>query len=228
MRPNPGHFILNAAPCGPEAAIAVTGMGRSGTTMAARILSALGLDLGDVSQQLLEDTAVVAMLKAGDMDAFAAYAAARAAAAPKWAFKCPALRTRLIQADAVLHQPRYVITFRDVVATVSRNSLELDADTIAILADQGAKQNKLIRWLVTLNAPILMLSYEKALAHPPETVARIADFCGIPLDEEQAARIAATEIRPGDPRYLLSEPATPPAPGTNAPGALAAESSQAT
>ena len=196
------HILLNPAPLLPQGTVAVTGMGRSGTTMVTRVLAALGLPLGpDASANFLEEPQIVSLLKANDMAGFAALCRARDADHNIWAFKCPALRVRMAEADQILRQPRYIVTYRDVVATVTRSVTAADAppDWNSALEAQVRKQYNLIRELMRLEAPILLLSYEKALALPAETVAEIARFVGHPL--APAAKIAAAEIRAGDPRY---------------------------
>lgn len=200
---NIGHTELNAQPIGDQATIAVTGMGRSGTTMVARVMQALGVPLGpDVSANFLEEAAIVRMLKAGDYDGFAALCAERNAAHAIWGFKCPTLRVCLDKADPIMRAPRYIITFRDMIATTGRNRMELGIDLNKAFNDQARKQYNLMRLILDLPSPVLLISYEKALAYPAETVSMIADFCGQSVTPTQADAIGTAEIKSGDPRYF--------------------------
>ena len=200
---NHGHIVLNDAPCPDQTTIAVTGMGRSGTTMVARILAALDIPMGpDVSDNFLEEDRIVRLLKAGAMGEFAGLCQERDSRYERWCFKCPTLRVRLAEVDPILRNPRYIITYRDMVAISSRNLLELGSDPTAALEAQARKQYNLMRALLALSAPVLLLSYEKAMRYPEHSVTLIAGFCGTTLDPDQAAQLAQAEIRPNDPRYL--------------------------
>lgn len=205
---NPGHAVLNAAPCPPEATIAVTGMGRSGTTMVARVLNAVGLPLGpSVDPQRLEDPAILAMIKADRIADLAALCRDRDRQHPKWAFKCPALRSKLAEVHPHLRAGRYIVPFRDIMAVAQRNSLSVGTDLREGLRLAASGYMKLQAALGSLDAPILVMSYEKALQHPGAAVAAIAAFCGVSLARDEADRIAAATIRNSDPAYLGTAPA---------------------
>jgi len=200
---NFGHFTLNAAACGAGATIAVTSMGRSGTTMVARILKDLGLPMGDdLSAQFLEDQTILRQLKEDRMADFQAHCRTRDRDHPKWAFKCPALRLRLRAAHDIMHDPRYIVPFRDISAIAQRNHLELGTDLGAALDAAARKYSKFVTALLALDAPVLAISYEKALQYPEQTVQAIAVFCGENPEPGQIRAIAAGAIRNGDPRYL--------------------------
>lgn len=203
---NYGHMVLNDAPCPAETTIAVTGMGRSGTTMVARILLALGLPIArGVTSKFLEEKQIIHMLKNREMEAFAALCAERNANHPRWAFKCPTLRVRLKESDPILRNPRYIVTYRDVVAVSSRVMMQEDIDTAAALEAQARKQYNLMRSLLELSNPVLLLSYEKSMRYPEHTVSLISEFCGEACTKDQISRIAANEIRFNDPRYLVPD-----------------------
>lgn len=206
---NSGIFALNDRQCPDTATIAVTGMGRSGTTMIARILAALGVELGDtLSPQFLEDVRFVRAFKVGDMDEVTQLVADRDAAHAKWGFKLPAMRAHLPQMEQILRAPRFIITFRDPAAIALRNNLSMDADLATALRLAAKGMHKLANLVLDMHSPVLLVSYEKALQHPEQTVTTIAAFCGISLAEEgQAKKMAAQCICNGDPAYLQPVPA---------------------
>lgn len=239
MRDNTGIRVWNDAPLPGDgrATVAITGAGRAGTTMLARITAALGIEMGDaLAPGTAEDKPIQLALKARDMTAFAERVAEmnamadrradhRAAegeadreAGPKptpnpapnparglWAFKCPALRGQMAEALPLLRAPRLVTIFRDPVAVAERNLTRGRPDpdlTPPMALDMAARtQAKFATRLAALDLPVLLVSYEKALARPEALVTALAGFCGVRITPEEAARIAAAEIDPADPRY---------------------------
>ena len=209
---NTGLRLWNPAPL-PEdgrATVAVTGAGRSGTTMLARVLGALGVGMGDaLAPPTAEDIPLRAALKARDMGAFAARVAEMNAMAPLWAFKCPALRGQLDNALPLLRSPRLVAVFRDPMAVAECNMTLPRADPnlspVTALTNAAATQSKFATALAQVTdriaLPVLVVSYEKALADRPALVTALADFCGLEIDPETATRIAGAEIDTNDPRY---------------------------
>lgn len=206
-RTNYGIAVLNEAPIGKTATIAATGLGRSGTTMLARVMLELGLPMGErVTPQSAEDKELQTLLKDRDLDGFGAACRARDAAHPVWGFKCPALRGSLVPATARMRHPRLILIFRDIMAVAQRNTLSVDAELLAAMTQAAQNYAKLMRAVPKLRAPLLMISYEKALQYPDRTVQAIAGFCGQPVDEARAAEIAAATIRNADPRYTGTGP----------------------
>lgn len=201
-QPNPGYTVLNDAPCGEVATIGATGLGRSGTTMLARTLFEIGLPMGDrLTPRTCEDKVIQKQLKARDHDAFADLCSSRSAQTPRWGFKCPALRNQMQDCVPLMQGARFVVVFRDLLAVALRNNLSMGREQLDALerAEQGYR--RLVQEVQRLEAPVLLLSYEKALQHPETLVTTLADFSGLPVSPERAAEIAASTIRNADPRY---------------------------
>ena len=203
---NTGSIIFNSAPCENEATIAVTGMGRSGTTMIARILDAFGLFMGEpLSPQFMEDQRILDLIRTDQFDDLAALCRERDKTCAKWAFKCPALRGKLNHVHPLLRAPRYIVPFRDIAAISLRHNLALSTELKEALGLAARGYTKLLSALENIDAPVLLLSYEKALQYPDLTVQTLADFCGVTLPPSAVKRIAAQSIRNGDPRYLAKD-----------------------
>lgn len=201
---NYGIVALNPAPVPPEGAtIAATGMGRSGTTMVARVLLQLGVDMGpELNPRYAEDDEIVTLLKARDYKGFARLCADRSDRSPVWGFKCPALRDHLKPTRALMRNPRYVFVFRDAVAIGQRNHMATGqelCETIRLAANGYAKLMKVVP---ELSDPVLMVSYEKALQFPEQLVATLARFCGVEVSAEQVKSIAQATVRNADPAYF--------------------------
>jgi len=107
MKDNPGTFILNPSPAGDEASVLVTGLGRSGTTMVSRVLSALGLFMGErVSKGTNEDKDFRNIIKSGSLGKFKKLCRERDEQFKRWGFKYPAARHNLVELTAAMRSPR--------------------------------------------------------------------------------------------------------------------------
>lgn len=194
---NPGVHVLNDKPPEAEMTIAVTGAGRSGTTMVSRVLTACGIFMGDhLSPQSHEDRDIRDALQARDHVKFAEICATRNAKWPVWGFKNPGFRSHMGNIYSIMRNPRLVVTLRDPLAIAKRNNISVGVDVMAGLMSAARTQKRLIETLQKIECPILLVSYEKALQSPDQIAAAIAEFCGRPPAE------AGSVIRANDPLYL--------------------------
>lgn len=199
---NYGIAALNDAPCGDTATIAVTGLGRSGTTMLSRTLLALDLPMGDnLTPQSAEDKKIQLLIKERVFDGFRALCRTRDASDPIWAFKCPALRGSLVSSVSMMRNPRVILVFRDILAISQRNAMSVDAHLPKAIEQAAQDYVKLVRQARKLSVPVLLVSYEKALQYPQMLVQSIGTFCGLAVCDERARKIAAFTIVNADPRY---------------------------
>jgi len=199
---NEGLHIFHDKPVGDAATIAVTGLGRSGTTMIARVLSELGLHLGDdLSPMSHEDRAVKRLVKARDWDGFERLCRIRDQEHGKWGFKLPAIRSRLTKFGSRMTNPRFIIPFRDLLA-LSIRRIDGEDMTAVQLRTTVRDYEKLLDQIELCPCPILVVSYEKALQYPARTVSAIRDFCGltVPIDA------AVEAIENGSPKYRTIPP----------------------
>ena len=203
LKTNYGLAILNDAPVGSTATIAATGLGRSGTTMLARVLIELDVPMGQkIGPQSAEDKELLRLLKTRDLEGFATACQARDEKYQIWGFKCPALRGQIAPALKWMRAPRLILSFRDIMAVAQRNALSVDAELLEAIETSARGYVKMVQALRDLQVPILLISYEKALQYPMATVQAMAEFCGRPVSEEHAEKIAAGAIRNADPRYV--------------------------
>lgn len=198
---NSGIFILNPSPAGEEVSVLVTGLGRSGTTMVSRVLSALGLFMGErVSKGTNEDKDFRNIIKSGSLPDFTKLCRERDDRFKRWGFKYPGARHNLSELVAAMRSPRVVVTSRDAVATVMRAGMATRAEVLP-LVDQAWRTLRLFESVERLHCPVLLLSYEKAISRPRNCTSALANFCGIDADEEMI-ETAAGKIRNGDQVYL--------------------------
>ncbi len=196
-------LLLHDSPPPQSLTVAVYGLGRSGTTMVARVLVALGIDMGaDLTPRACEDRVLQGVLKRGDMAAFAAYRDRRNAEAAVWGFKVPAFRHVVRTQVPGLRNPRLVITLRDPLAIALRNNAALGLPVADLLHQSAAKTQQLLADARDLNCPILLVSYEKALRQPVALVQALAEFCGCAPMPAEIEAVAASNVLHGDPRYF--------------------------
>ena len=199
---NYGTVRLHDQPCDDEATIIATGLGRSGTTMIARVLSSLGLFIGDhLTPRSSEDTEMQSALKSYDINGLSAIFSKRNERFPKWGFKVPAARARLPWLSKNARNPRIIITFRDVISIAVRRNVEKGDAILDDIVQISSATSKILSTLKEIPCPILLISYEKALQYPNELTGEIADFCGLDFRSN-----AAEIIRNGDPAYLGVKP----------------------
>jgi hypothetical protein len=198
---NFGFLRTNESPAADTATVMVVGLPRSGTSMVAAVLQAIGVYIGDrIDNAVFEDTEFAAAL-AGDSDRLLELIGARNERHRTWGFKRPEAYRRLDQLCRACRNPRVIVTFRDILAIALRNNISMQMEPLALLPRLAEESRKLVKTVGELSAPCLLVSYEKALQHPGEMVAAIAAFCGVSATVEQVAAAVAV-IENGRPNYI--------------------------
>jgi hypothetical protein len=178
-------LTLNAPPAQGPRTIVVLGVERGGTSMAAGVLRALGLDMGARAGLNHEDPRFLT----DDSTRLTARIKARNAASDVWGFKLPKASLNLGFWQGALRNPRYVIVYRNPLSVadswVQRRAGNVSDVLERIEAYQGAQ-----RALISSGAPVLLLNYERALADEQskqQCVQDLAHFAGVPLDHQARA-----------------------------------------
>lgn len=199
---NKGLIEINPAPFGNTATLAVVGLTRSGTSMLSALLQELGVFMGDaVDKAVFEDVEVARFLDAGDFSGLKAFAAKRNAARNVWGFKRPNAYKVLPKLVPVLRKPRIIVMFRDVLAIAMRNHVSMQMDVIPALPRYVEEYADLVRNIAGLKCPLLLVSYEKFVQFPEESIERTAEFAGITLTPELKAK-ALLAVKNGSDNYL--------------------------
>lgn len=182
--------------------IVATGVGRSGTTMLARVMAGIGVDVGkNLTPETREDKGLQVAVKNDDAVAFEEICRRYDARRKKWGFKCPPIRSRIVKYNNIMRNPRYVIVFRDLVAIGARNNLAAGGDFLQTMHISALSYLTVIEQLQAVKAPALLISYEKALQYPERMVSAMAEFCGQDLNGERIAEIAAEAVIGSDAKY---------------------------
>jgi hypothetical protein len=170
-----GIICLNPAPAQTIATIIVSGVGRSGTSMAASALHDLGLYIGsDWLPGLYEDQPMRRALYHFFHDERAGCIARYNALNPKWGFKFPSLHRHMHPPElGQFRAPRLIVMCRDAVAVSNRAGV----DPSKILIEQAA----MMAFAQAVTFPVLLASYEKAMDSPEAFKAALASFVGIKI-----------------------------------------------
>ena len=193
---NFGITILNDRPCEDEATIIVVGVPRSGTSMIAASLIALGVPMGDrMDDAVYEDTQMAGALD--KPEALARAIGQRNAKFPKWGFKRPLAFVNMAKDLRSFRKPRLVIPFRDSAAIAMRNVISMRFDFVPALGLAVRQTVQLSDFIRDVTVPTMVVSYEKAISNPSVFTEELSTFCAV---ENKPAALEV--IVNGPPRYL--------------------------
>lgn len=200
---NIGWQILNmteAKAAETEFTVVVSGLGRSGTTMVGKALTAGGLFMGvKMANVIHEDIGLSNGIENGDLAAVRKFVTNRNGKFQRWGFKRPMIVKHDALLEKELRKPRYVVIFRDPLAVAMRNGLSLGFALPAALGVYHQQLAEIVAFVQRSKSPLLLASYEKTLLDQAGFARALAEFCGIP-----AANVPAMVeiIQPNDEAYL--------------------------
>lgn len=210
---NYGMALLNDAPCGPEATIVATGLGRSGTTMLARIMEEAGLEMGKkLTTSTREIKRLQSFIKTKERLTFKSFCKKQSRLTPKWGFKLPSFRYVMREYESSIFSPRFVVIFRDILSISLRRNISQGDELLPAMRFAIQDYLRLLEQVQKVKSPVLLISYEKSLQYPERTVAAMLDFMGISLTEERIAEIAKSAVHNANPDYLLLRSSSKEAP----------------
>ncbi len=185
--------------------IIISGVGRSGTSMTASVISALGVPMGQTNNQaVFEDKEFIAALLYFNYDLLLTLIRKRDATEPRWGFKFPSLQNHLLPPQIErFRNPHLIVVMRDLVAVASRSSMSdpEQSDSVQAFLNVSKQTYDMAHFVEKVECPVLLLSYEKFIAFPESAINAIAKFCGIALDEDKR-RHALLAVEPNNPQYI--------------------------
>ena len=183
-----------------EFTIVVSGLGRSGTTMISKLLTAGGIHMGVSKADVIhEDVGISNLVETDQADRFKAEVQRRNERWSVWGFKRPLIVRKHELLSATLRNPRYIIIFRDPLAVAMRNTLSMGFTIAQGLEIYSQQMVDVTRFVVESNRPKLLLSYEKVIDNPKASIAAIREFANIPAEKQDAM---VSVVRPNDSEYL--------------------------
>ena len=201
---NHGVILLGPPPLGshlPRTFI-VTGLGRSGTSMTAALLSHLGLlPVEDAYPVTLDDRAFLDALTRQDRGAVADIIVRRNARQFAWAFKIPSIHGFLDPIEiGMFRTPHVIVMMRDVAAVAQRHAIAEGMAPGAALFEAVSGTTELMAFVQALSCPVAVMSYEKAVCYPAAFVDALLAFVSVEADAARRAELARL-IEPDSTAY---------------------------
>lgn len=183
--------------------VIVTGLARSGTSMVAQAVKAAGIFIGASADDIVhEDVEIGAALERGDDKALGDIIANRNISHQVWAFKRPNLHRELAPAAVEkFRNPHLVVTFRDVAAMAQRAVMSEQLPAWSMLEEAATGNAALLEFVKRVKCPVMLVSYEKALAFPDSFIDALSDFIGGPVAPTEEMRGA---VEPDRSAYIRS------------------------
>ncbi len=178
-----------------ERTLIVSGVARSGTSMVARVLHAVGVPMGErLDGVVFEDHEFVEMFSRPTVDgeALGRLIQDRDRAHRVWGFKRPHLHRYGPEVISRFRNPHLIVTLRDPAAIAERNAIAEHVDVRTALSMAADDLREMVRFTQDLPCPVLLISYEKAVRHPDRFVERLLEFCGLSVTPawcDQLARL---------------------------------------
>lgn len=200
---NTGVVTVNAEGNLPaQRTIVVLGAPRGGTSMVAGALHHLGVYMGErLGDATFEDSVLCPATNAQDERTIASTIASRNADYRIWGWKqAQAFEYYVSDVADKLRNPVYVAVFRDVVAVGNRKRISGRSKMFEGMLATLTRYRQITEFLRSTSAPILLVSYEKAVADCKAFVDELARFAGV----TDPARLQAAEsfIEPAPKAYL--------------------------
>lgn len=186
-------IVINPPHDAPTKTVIVLGVQRGGTSMAAGVLRALGLDMGKTGLNH-EDARFLSRTE----KQLAAVIAKRNKEQEVWGFKAPEVSLQLDFLAGEVRSPYYVCVMRNITAVIDSVMQRRGGQ-----ADPRALMKRVLKYYTQIGKlvretkdPLLLVNYERAAANPAEFVQALIDFVGFEPDE--ATREAAEKMITGD------------------------------
>ncbi len=183
----------------------VSGVGRSGTSMIAKVLDALGLPMGKTDGlEVFEDQEFIKALISFDYNHMRKIIRDYDAVHRRWGFKFASLQNHVFPPQLQhFRNPRLIVVSRDPIATASRSHAS-DPDKKGIeetLLNVAKQMSDMINFVRSVECPTLLVSYEKFITFPDRAIDALAQFCGIVVTDEIRIR-ARHAVEPNNPKYI--------------------------
>ena len=203
-----GILRNSVAPTGDLRTIVVLGVQFGGTSMVAQALHNLGVPMGNrENSPTFEDDDFFTLLSRADQideaemcERFSELVEARNSLHSTWGWKTPGVVTPKLY--RLLRNPMLVMVCRDPVAIASRGVASLQNDVAeSTLKHASVVTDRLVDLFGKTELPCLLVSYEKAIAHPDVFCRELGTFIDLGADHKRL-ELAASFITPSPADYI--------------------------
>jgi hypothetical protein len=157
--------------------VLVLGTPRGGTSLVAGVCQMLGVSMGrDLDHSNVEDRRFQELLASQDIVAeMTSYFAELTTSRRISGVKNPVIIDRLSEFYSVIPTPILVVVARDVVAVAQREE-SCGHDLLESLHSAARRESEIFHFVEAVADPLVMVSYERALASPTATARALSDF----------------------------------------------------
>lgn len=168
------------------------GVPRGGTSAIGGVMRKLGIFMGHEVPNNHEDKDMVGRPNPRRLETIKQ----RDAEHDVWGWKDPNAANYLPFLAPRLRNPHYVVVTRDVVATTKGHMRWHSRQAKSAVADVAVQQQRNVMFSLYCDAPVMMVSYEKAILHPKSLLAEMVEFIGFdyPQDDEWVVEFLAPGV----------------------------------
>ncbi len=176
--------VINAPDLHADAkTVVVLGVSRGGTSMCAGLVRLLGIPMGtDLSDDSSEDPE----FQLSDKRQLIAKIRRNNASHAVWGWKYPEAFRYLDKIRSTLRNPHFIVVTRDVTGVASSYRRQEGIALKSALAEANRRYAQLFRFIRKEQAPLLVMSYEKALMAREQAVRELGQFLGREATQAQA------------------------------------------
>lgn len=203
---NEGMYVFNKKDPSKYCTFLITGLSRSGTTMVAKTLYQLGVNVGHnlEPEGIYEDKECWVPLEQNKIEEFKEVVKERNESNDIWGWKRPNSQTYITNYTNLLRNPKFIVLFRDPLAISIREKLsafEPGSDFKKTLENALNRISLLCDFISASEIETLALSYEKCLFNKEIFVNGLINFLNINTSKEQIEN-AINSIENGNEAYL--------------------------
>lgn len=189
------HSTLSAAP----KTIIVLGAERSGTSMTAQLLHAIGVPMAAQLNAMGQDPDFASLYYAPiDLNQAKKLIAIRDKKNAIWGWKFPG--NIIPSLYDLTRSPHFIVMLRDPLALARRIQKAEDWRLAPAMRRASLQQAAIAEFIASTKSPALLVNYDRSLDNPEQLINTIAEFSGIELSAEKLTA-AKSVIKPGNTAY---------------------------
>ena len=162
---NSGYTFLNFDPSVKNKfkTYVVLGLGRSGTSMVAGTLHNMGINMGESLGHTYEDIELSNAFENKDFSLVKNLISTRNEDHQQWGWKRPSAVNYIEEVEDLFDDVIFLVVWRDIFAIANRNKISMEYDLLESMERSIKNYDKLLKFVMKTDKPLLLISYEKAM-----------------------------------------------------------------
>ena len=182
--------------------IIVVGVERSGTSMVGTVLNELGVFLGNSHDKAVyEDIQTFTALENENYTAFEELVNKNNSDHEIWGWKRPQSYKYSERYLGRVRNPHFIVLFRDSFSIAMRNSISVHTNVTNNLLATAHNNLELCKFVANCKAPMLCVSYEKAMSKKLKFMHSLVDYLGLDISLEKQKKVVSSMVN-GKSEYL--------------------------